>query len=245
MIVKQSLRAKVRERLASQVDVHYLAKIQELVPTEWTVVGVKAPVIRSLVKQLRKEYPDVTSADLVHLLDESFADRQREEVLCYIFWLAAMKRHLDRTIWPAIDSWINQIVDWEICDQLATGIAAPLVDKALAAGEWQFVNDLITWTASPNLWRRRFPAAAASALNQKGRAYVAETLQICAPLLADDEPMVRKAVGWALREASKRDPLAVFEFLYQRRQEAHRTLLREGSTKLTDEHRAALLSTDN
>ena len=83
--------------------------------------------------------------------------------------------------------------------------------------------------------------ATAAALNQKGRSNVAATLQICSHLLQDEAPTVRKAVGWALREASEKEPRAVFGFLYEQRAMTERSILREGSEKLTAEQRALIL----
>ena len=141
------------------------------------------------------------------------------------------------SLWAAIDGWVKLIADWEICDQLAMGVAAPLVDE-----NPRRVADLIDWTGSPNPWRRRFTVATAAALNQKGRSNVAATLQICANLLQEETPIVRKAVGWALREASQKEPRAVFGFLYEKRAEAEQSILRESSEKLPDEQRALILN---
>jgi hypothetical protein len=45
-----------------------------------------------------------------------------------------------------------------------------------------------------------------------GRGDAGRTLDICAQLLDDREPMVIKALSWALRALAKRDPYAVKKF---------------------------------
>ncbi|MBI3959186.1 MAG: DNA alkylation repair protein [Chloroflexi bacterium] len=233
----ERLQGEIHEQLLSLVEPDYATKIQQLVPSQWSVLGVRVPKLRALAADLKKRHPRVSTADLIPLIDLTFAGRCREEVLCAIFWLASsIKKEPAAPLWAAIDGWIKQVADWEVCDQLAMGVAAPIV-----AENPRRVADLVDWTGSPNPWRRRFTVATAAAMNQKGRSNVAATLQICAHLLQDDAPTVRKAVGWALREASEKEPRAVFGFLYEHKAEAERSILREGSEKLPAEQRALIL----
>ncbi len=234
------LRAEMREQLLALAEPEYAAKIQQLAPSQWSVLGVRVPKLRTQATDLRKRHPRVTTADLIPLVDLTFANHCREEVLCAIFWLAAsVKKEPGAALWAAVDGWIKQVADWEVCDQLATSVAAPLV-----AENPRRIADLVDWTGSPNPWRRRFTVATAAALNQKGRSNVTATLQICTHLLQDDAPIVRKAVGWALREASEKEQRVVFGFLYEHREEAERSILREGSEKLSAEQRALILQED-
>jgi len=237
----ERLQAELHEELLPLVEPKYAEKIHQLVPSTWTALGVRVPKLRALATDLKKRHPRVLTEDLIFLVDLAFAGKCREEVLCALFWLtASIKKAPAAPLWAAIDGWIKLIADWEVCDQLATGVAAPLVME-----NPQRVADLIDWTGSPNPWRRRFTVATAAALNQKGRSNVAETLQICSHLLQEETPIVRKAVGWALREASQKEPRAVFGFLYEKRAEAERSILREGSEKLPDEQRALILDEES
>lgn len=227
---------EIEEQVVPLIEEEYAAKIQQLVPSQWKALGVRVPKLRALAGEMKKRHPKATSDNLLPLLDLAFAARTRESVLCGIFWLAAVKRGPATPLWTAIDGWIKLIADWEVCDQLAMGVAAPLVSD-----NPRFVADLLDWTRSPNPWRRRFTVATAAALNQKGRSNVGDTLRVCAFLIKDEAPTVRKAVGWALREASQKEPRAVFGFLYEHRAEMDRTILREASEKLPEEQRALLL----
>lgn len=235
--VQEQIQSAVQTAIVAAIDPTYLAKIQQLVPTGWTVHGVRVPQLRALAGQLRKTHKSMTMEDVVDLTDVAFAAQEREPVLVYLFWLAAYKRQFTPALWSQIDQWIDQLADWEICDQLAMGIAAPIVTEQLA-----LVDDLVQWTASPNPWRRRFTSATAAALNQKGRSHVTETLTVCTPLLNDPEAIVRKAVGWALREASNGDDEAVYQFLLDHKEQIARGVLTEGSKKLTDKQRSSLLA---
>jgi 3-methyladenine DNA glycosylase AlkD len=58
--------------------------------------------------------------------------------------------------------------------------------------------------------------------------------------MTDAHPMVQKVVAWALREATKSDETAVFDFLKHWKNKASRKILREGPQKLSANLKAAL-----
>jgi 3-methyladenine DNA glycosylase AlkD len=97
------------------------------------------------------------------------------------------------------------------------------------------------WAKAKNPWRRRAAIASTTELNQKGRKHAGPTLDICNHVMTEKDTGVRKAVGWALREATKSEPEAVFEFLLSWRDRAERRILNEGSQKLSAERRKSLL----
>jgi 3-methyladenine DNA glycosylase AlkD len=91
------------------------------------------------------------------------------------------------------------------------------------------------WARSPDRWWRRAALVATVALNcpaRGGRGDTARTLRVCRMLTGDRDDMVVKAMSWALRELSKRDPGAVRAFLKREPALAPR-VLREVRNKLT------------
>lgn len=233
----EKIQTDMRKRLKPHIDEAYLDKISELVHTGWQVMGVRVPQIRAVTKDLYQAYPAVTIDDIMELVDDAFQEQIREEALCGIYWLTTKQKQFDIWLWPLIDRWVEGIVDWEVCDLLAAGVAAPIVHHNL-----QLVDQLVNWANFPNQWRRRFAVSTAAALNQKKRAHVPETLRICHELMEEEEAIVRKAVGWALREASKHDTEAVFEFLRSWKGNGNKTIIREGGAKLSEAQRQMLLS---
>jgi 3-methyladenine DNA glycosylase AlkD len=58
------------------------------------------------------------------------------------------------------------------------------------------------------------------------------TLRVCSVLKEDHEPMVWKALSWALRELAKRDPDAVRQFMVDHDRVLARTVVREVRNKI-------------
>ena len=138
--------------------------------------------------------------------------------------------------------WAERVVAWEtlashqgavdlLDDRLAEEMAEGLSDWAsvdlfgvtVLGQAWREgrVTDskILSWTRSPDRWRRRLALVATIPLNSRargargGRGDSLRTLRVCRALLADRDDMVVKAMSWALRELAKRDPKAVADFI--------------------------------
>jgi 3-methyladenine DNA glycosylase AlkD len=103
------------------------------------------------------------------------------------------------------------IASWDAVDTFACYLSGP------AWRERQVSNALIEgWAYSPDRWWRRAALVSTVPLNLRargGRGDTARTLLICRLLVADWDDMVVKAMSWALRDLSRRDPQAVRDFL--------------------------------
>jgi len=216
----------IRSQLEARIEPAYATKIRELVPTGSCVLGVRVPVIRELAKTYVAERPELDVETASDLYDACCSAPCREEMLFAQAVLERFRRRIERPLWPRIDAWIDAIDNWEVCDQLSKNIAALLVTR-----HPELAKDLKAWTASPNHWRRRFALATTTALNQGGRSSVALTLEVCDPLMRDEHVMVQKAVGWALREAAKKDAPAVDAFLKKWKNRALPRILREAGLR--------------
>ena len=98
------------------------------------------------------------------------------------------------------------------------------------------------WARSPNRWWRRAAVVSTVPLNNRARGGTgdpARTLALCRLVLADRDPMVVKALSWALRELSKRDSTAVRQFINKHGAEMPALARREVRTKLETGLKAA------
>jgi len=231
-----TMKKEMRRLLEARRDATYVEFIAEVIGSRDRVIGVRVPAIRAAVREFLAAHRNITLDERVALMDGCARRRIREELLFATFTLARFEKRLEPGLMERVDAWVEAIDNWEMCDQLAMGVAAPLVGRDIGQ-----VERLVRWSRAKNPWRRRFAVATAAALNQKGRRLPRETLRVCVAVLHDPEPQVRKAVGWAIREASRADEAAAFAFLCTHRGTMHPTVLREASEKLTKEHRAALL----
>ncbi|MCY3002734.1 MAG: DNA alkylation repair protein [Planctomycetota bacterium] len=186
---------------------------------------MRVPKLRELAAELARRKPTLDEA--CELLDELGRDAQRDEFLVGVFVLAKQGKALARLEWKRFGRWIAKLDNWETCDQLAMGVAAPCV-----AARKELERELLALTGAASPWTRRFALATAAALNQKGRERVDLTLRICTELAASREPTLVKALSWALREAGGHDRARVLVFLEKNAAVLHRSVLREVAAAL-------------
>ncbi len=93
---------------------------------------------------------------------------------------------------------------------------------------------------SKNLWQKRISIVSTYAFIKQDDFF--ETLQISKMLLSDEHDLIRKAVGWMLREVGKRDPQVLHDFLKQYYSQISRTTLRYAIEKFTPQVRKQYLA---
>ena len=119
---------------------------------------------------------------------------------------------------------------WAAVDCFACYLAGP------AWRQRQIGDNVVRrWSRSGDRWWRRAALVATVPLNNKTRGGGGDslrTLNICSLLMADRDPMVIKALSWALRELAKRDAQSVSKFLRKERDKLAPQVLREVKNKL-------------
>src|SRR6266404_891920 len=121
--------------------------------------------------------------------------------------------------------------EWGEVDCFACYLAGP------AWREHQISDKVIhRWARSKDRWWRRIALVSTVPLNSKaqgGQGDTERTLEVCRQLVRDRDDMVVKAMSWALRELSKRDPNSVRKFLDGYRDVVATRVAREVSNKLS------------
>jgi 3-methyladenine DNA glycosylase AlkD len=122
------------------------------------------------------------------------------------------------------------INSWAAVDTFACYLSGP------AWREGQIPDSVITsWTRSNDRWWRRAAVVSTVALNNKargGRGDAKRTISVCGRVVGDHDDMVVKALSWALRELSKREPSVVNGFILEHESQIHPRVLREVRNKL-------------
>ena len=95
---------------------------------------------------------------------------------------------------------------------------------------------LYTLAESDNIWEQRI--AVVSTLSLIRDSQFDDTLKLAGMLLDTRHDLMRKAVGWMLREVGKRDERLLTDFLDEHCRKMSRTMLRYAIEKLTPEQRA-------
>ncbi len=145
--------------------------------------------------------------------------------------LRKMRGRLTPEHFEAFDGWVDTLRNWANTDTLCTGIIYATIQK-----DHRLVERLLEWTGSDNRWRRRASAVSLVPIARRGEL-LEDVLRISDRLMEDEDDMVQKGVGWLLKEASKKHPDEVREYLIKWRPRTSALVLRYASEKLPTDKR--------
>jgi DNA alkylation repair enzyme len=208
--------------------------------------------VQALAQEIDEELRNLTSGntDEIREVRRSFSKRLESAAPHVVKELAMLLLELPGTGYRFFgyellhyhESALYKLNSWEL-EQLGRGIAgwsgADCFGIFLSGPLWRerrIPTSLIhDWARSSDRWWRRIALVSTVPLNSKARGGEGDahrTLQVCRILERDRDPMVTKALSWALRELAKRQPRAVRAYLKERGSALPALVVREVSNKL-------------
>jgi 3-methyladenine DNA glycosylase AlkD len=124
-----------------------------------------------------------------------------------------------------------------LVDGLAASVAGPLVE-----GHPELGATLDRWASDEDFWVRRSALLALLLPLRRGEGDFERLSRYADAMLEEQQFFIRKAIGWVLREAARKQPERVFEWLVPRAGRASGVTVREAVKYLSDEQRTAILS---
>jgi 3-methyladenine DNA glycosylase AlkD len=200
-------------------------------PGEYGEGDVFMGVRMGQVFALAKEFADMDLAGIEALLDEPFHE-PRAGAVRIMATQARGKRTPDaqrRALYELYLRRHDRINDWDLVDLGAWDVVGRwLVDKP---------HDVLDELArSSNMWERRTAILATMAFIRNGE--VDDTFRIAEALLTDEQDLIHKAIGWALRAAGDSDRARLRAFLDGHAATMPRTTLRYALEHFEDQERA-------
>jgi 3-methyladenine DNA glycosylase AlkD len=173
---------------------------------------------------------------LLQVADHLFAGTINEDKNVAVFLLENITDKFGDEEFRLLESWLPRISNWSDHDALVHYLIAPMVVAKPARASRVF-----HWAKSRNRWFRR---AACVALIQGARRkiFFPEIIRLSATLLSDEDDMVRKGLGWLLRETAKADAQRAVPYLMSIRERAPRLVLRTACETLPRTTRKAILT---
>ncbi|WP_125100320.1 DNA alkylation repair protein [Leucobacter chromiireducens] len=124
---------------------------------------------------------------------------------------------------------------WALVDNLAASVVGPLVERDPGWGVF-----LDRWASDEDFWLRRSALLAHLVPLREGRGDFERFSRTADAMLEEREFFIRKAIGWVLRDMSRKRPDPVFAWVLPRAHRASGVTLREAVKHLSDEQRAAV-----
>jgi 3-methyladenine DNA glycosylase AlkD len=194
-------------------------------------LGVTVPNQRLIAKQF---YASTDEHLIIQLLDSKY----HEERLIGLFllnhkFLTARKQHAEKQWVDLYLKKIERVNNWDLVDSSAH----------IILGQWLEDKDrslLYELAAEKNLWKNRIAILSTMHFIKKGD--IVDILQLSALLLTHQHDLMHKAIGWMLREAWKKEPAIIENFIRKHIQNMPRTMLRNSIEKMEEGKRKEFLS---
>ena len=201
-------------------------------------LGLTVPQQRQIVKEFKDE---VKINDLSELVVKPYHEMRLVALLLLVELFQKAKSLKEKqeivNFYLAHSSYIN---NWDLVDLSADKIVGQyLLSLSQEQESSKTPHLLINLVKSPLLWERRIAVLATFPYIRAGQFFA--TLDLAKLLLADQEDLIHKAVGWLLREIGKREKKVLIDFLDQYTLQMPRTMLRYAIEKFPEKERQLYL----
>jgi 3-methyladenine DNA glycosylase AlkD len=197
--------------------------MQAYMKTDMPFYGVqkagRTGILRDLVRDFRPDSAD-GYRDLVLALWN--LDHREEKYIA----LGVARHFKDHTTPTQLDLYHRLITEgawWDLVDEVATHLMRDLVVGS-PVESWPVVD---RWIDDDDMWLRR--TALLCQVGAKDDTDPGRLFAFCASRAYEEEFFIRKAIGWALREYARTDPVAVAAFINAHLGDLSGLSYREGS----------------
>lgn len=191
-------------------------------------LGVTVPNIRAIAK-LHKNISIEEIRDLIQ-------SEWHEVRLCALIIMVEKSKKKDEALRKELFnlylSQTERINNWDLVDLSCRFIIGEyLLDKS---------RDILYQLAqSPLLWDNRIAIVSTYAFIRKGQ--LEDTYALSDLMMQHPHDLMHKAIGWMLREAGKRNPERLYDYVMSHRADMPRTMLRYAIEKFSPKERAILM----
>lgn len=192
-------------------------------------IGIKVPILRKIAQQ----YHDLSVTDALTLLRSPIHEHRLVALFILIQYFSKADTVTQKKIFQQYLKHAQYINNWDLVDLSAPHIVgAYLADKPRAV--------LFRLAKSKLLWERRIAILATYTFIRQND--FSDTLQLATILKDDTEDLMRKAVGWMLREVGNRDLTREERWLKKYYKTIPRTMLRYAIEKFPEARRKQYLA---
>jgi 3-methyladenine DNA glycosylase AlkD len=173
---------------------------------------------------------------LIEVADHLFSGSVLEEKAAAVFLLEKLDDEFGDAEFKLFETWLDRISNWADHDALVHDLIAPMIASKPARA-----NTVFRWAKSANRWHRR-AACVALIRGTRAKMFFPEIERLSDSLLKDEDDMVRKGLGWLLRESAKFDARRTVPYLMKIRRRSPRLVLRTACETLPAAVRRRILS---
>jgi 3-methyladenine DNA glycosylase AlkD len=204
--------------------------------SDFKFFGVDAAGLRAVTKPIvRETKEDLTRDELVAIAKQLWTRDVFDLRWAGAELLVTRVDLLEPRDVPMIEAFLRDSYTWALVDMLAPAVMGPLFVEHPKLG-----TTLDRWAKDEDFWVRRAAMLSLLVPLREGGGDFARFTRYADAMLEETEFFIRKAIGWILRETSKKTPDRVYEWLLPRANRAAGLTIREATKYLSKKQRAAI-----
>lgn len=215
---------KIKSLFEKNADEDRAESMAHYMRDQFCFYGLSSPKRKTLYKDLLKEEKKRRTIDW-ELLDRCYADMHREFQYFVCDYLSAMKQYLIYEDIQHIKEYVKSRQWWDTIDCFDRIIGS------IGLRDHRVDDLMLEWSVDEDFWLRRL--AIDHQLLRKEKTNTALLEKILVNNLGSTEFFINKAIGWALRDYSKTDPVWVMGFIDRHKEQMSSLSIKEGSKYLS------------
>ena len=226
----ESVIASFRSRFRAAGNPERASFEQKYHKTDKLFHGVSVGEIRKTAKDFKRAHKNLPKSELFGLTDKlwnlDYFDLRSLAIALHEVHLEG----LDSSDLPRLEEMLRDSSGWGHIDWICVRLVDPLLERDPGLKRY-----LVKWAADPNYWMRRSALLGQLIQLRSGQGDFELFSKLAIPMLAEKEFFIRKAIGWVVREVSKKRPELTFEFLKENLKDLSPLTFKEGSRLLPEE----------
>lgn len=226
----QKIERDIRSFLRANADEAIVKKYAKYFKEGYDPYGVAGEKLHPKVEEWFKICKErLTRRQLLILCEHLLSSGKYEEASIAIHFMVKLRDKYNKSLFNTVGKWFEKyIINWAHCDVACHSILYPFLADSVVD-----FKDLLAWTSSSHRWKRRAVAVTmVEDFHKGGTANVARAIQVARKLILDPEKVVQQGTGWLLREAWKKSPKKVEDFLFKWKDQAPRLIIQYATEKI-------------
>ena len=230
-LTAQELFTEIRQFCETNSDPALIEKYSRYFKEGYDAYGISVEKFRCKIKSLVQD--ESVSTDLVIETSRLLLPTGKyEETSFAVAMLRELKDEFTSDTFKVIDNWFDiGIINWGHTDVICGDLVGYLIEQSLIV-----LDDFSGWRISERKFKRRaVPVSLLAWLPIKDD--FTDLLVFIDPMMMDPERVVHQGLGWFLREAWKKKPGMIEEFLLKWKNDAARLIFQYATEKMSKEER--------
>ena len=172
-------------------------------------MGIDTPDVRKLARRFSKAFCEHTWSNQVRIVQHLLNYGSDEMAHLGVFLLSSSVDDMATVDVRALDSMIGAFRGWSVTDAFCIEVLQPLLE--------QYTTDVLAlladWATAESRWKRRASVVVFTRKIGAGGHYTRQGLAACERLITDSDDLVRKGIGWALKDLMRGDRETVLDYV--------------------------------